>query len=75
MCKALDDLIEDGRNEGRSEGIEIGRQEGIQEGRQEGIAALISICREFGVGDDEIINRLMEKFSLSKEAARGKVVV
>jgi SHS2 domain-containing protein len=67
MCKALDDLIEDGRNEGRSEGVEIGRQEGI--------AALISICREFGVGDKEIINRLMEKFSLSKEEATDKVIV
>ena len=67
MCKALDDLIEDGRNKGRSEGVEIGRQEGI--------AALISICREFGVGDKEIINRLMEKFSLSKEEATDKVIV
>ncbi len=37
MCKAIDDMIQDGREEGRKEGrkagIEIGRKSGIQAGR------------------------------------------
>ena len=38
MCEALTQLIEDGRNEGRNEGISIGRNEGISIGRDEGIS-------------------------------------
>ena len=66
MCKALDDLIEDGRNEGRNEG----RIEGIKEG----IRALISLCREFGIGDNEIITKIMERFAITKEEATDMVV-
>ena len=33
MCKAIDDMIQDGREEGRKAGIEIGRKSGIQAGR------------------------------------------
>ena len=58
MCKALDDLIEDGRNEGRKEGI----------------VALISICREFGIGDNEIITKIMEKFAITEEEATDMLV-
>ena len=58
MCKALDDLIEDGRNEGRKEGI----------------VALISICREFGIGDNEIITNIMEKFAITEEEATDMLV-
>ena len=53
MCKALDDLIEDGRIEGRNEGI----------------VALISICREFGIEDNDIIAKVTERFSITKEEA------
>ena len=37
MCKAIYDMVEDGRKEGIKEGIQEGRKEGIQEGRKEGI--------------------------------------
>ena len=33
MCKAIDDMIQDGREEGRKAGIAIGRKSGIQAGR------------------------------------------
>ena len=68
MCKALDDLIEDGRNEGRSEGIEIGRQEGRQEGS---IIGFITACREFDKKDTEIMKLITEKYAInSREAER-----
>ncbi len=49
MCKAIKELIEDGREEGRvegrikgiAEGREEGREEGIAEGREEGLRALV----------------------------------
>lgn len=36
MCKALTELIEEGREEGRKEGRKEGREEGREEGRKEG---------------------------------------
>lgn len=52
MCKALQDI----KDEGLSEGLEIGRNEGI--------TAFISACRDFGVAREEILGKLVEKFSL-----------
>ena len=66
MCKALDDLIEDGRNEGRSEGIEIGRQEGRQEGS---IIGFITACREFDKKDTEIMELITEKYAITNQEA------
>ena len=64
MCKALDDLIEDGRNEGRKEGVEIGRQEGS-------IIGFITACREFDKKNTEIMKLIMEKYAInSREAER-----
>lgn len=37
MCKAIKELIEDGREEGREEG----REKGLEEGREEGLRALV----------------------------------
>ena len=62
MCKALDDLIEDGRNEGRSEGIEIGRQEGS-------IIGFITACREFDKKDTEIMELITEKYAITNQEA------
>ena len=67
----------DNIDQGKELGMEIGIRQGIKEGRQqgiqEGITALISTCREFGMNDDEIINRLMDSFSLSEDEAIEKL--
>lgn len=55
------------RNDGIKEGIEIG----MERGREEGISALIETCREFNAPEEEIINRLMEKFGLTRETAEA----
>jgi hypothetical protein len=43
--------------------------------RRECIIALTSICREFGIGDNEIITKIMERFAVTKEEATDKVIV
>ena len=41
MCKAIDDMIADARNEGISQGISQGIFQGIREGREEMLRELI----------------------------------
>ena len=54
----------------RKEGWTEGHTEGRQEGLAEGIRNTIAAYREFHLSDDEIIRRIMEKYTLSEEAAR-----
>lgn len=53
MCGAIAGLIEEGKIEGRLEGIK----------------ALIETCEEFNVSKEDTLERIKEKFSLSKENA------
>ena len=56
MCKALEELIADGR----AEGIEAGRQEGS-------IIGFITACREFGKTDAEIMKLITERYSIDEQ--------
>ena len=58
MCKALEDLIADGR----SDGIEIGRQEGS-------IIGFITACRKMNKTEEEIAHMIIDEFSLTEEEA------
>ena len=53
MCKAIDDMI----------------LEGKQQGIQEGIKALIEVAKELDVTTDIIEKKVEEKFNLSKDEA------
>lgn len=53
MCTALREMIEDGREEGRIEGIE----------------GAISICRALNLSDEIISSKIQETFNLSEEEA------
>lgn len=52
MCKAFEDM----------------RQEGFDEGIEKGIRALIQTCMELGISDDIIIEKCSEKYEMTKEA-------
>ena len=65
MCKALEDMV----LEGKQQGIEEGMQAGIQEGIKEGIKALIEVAKELGATTDIIEKKVEEKFNLSKDEA------
>ena len=77
LCTALQNLREEGREEGRKEGIEEGREkgrkEGIEkgreEGREEGIEKIVEVYLELGMQREFIINKVMEKFDISKGKA------
>lgn len=57
MCKALEDLYQDGV------------QRGLEEGRNEGIKALVLDYQEEGFSQEKIVLKLVKLFSLSTEAA------
>ena len=52
MCKALDDLAEESRCEGKREGL------------RSGIIAFLELCQEVGMNRDAAIERLVQKFGL-----------
>lgn len=58
VCKAITDLMEDSRQEGRMLGI------------SQGITALVNTLRELDQTSDTILAKLMEKFQLTEEEAR-----
>lgn len=71
MCRAIKELIADGRSEGisigRSEGISIGRNEGISIGRSEGEKKTLirMVCRKMAKG--KIVSEIAD--DLEEEAA------
>ena len=72
-----EDVIEyekrDSYEDGKKSGLEQGLVQGLEQGLEQGINALISTCRELGVSNEEIIAKLMEKFSLTEDEAKEKV--
>lgn len=57
MCKAFEDM----------------RQEGYDEGIEKGIRALIQTCAELGIPDNVIIEKCAEKYEMTQEKARKYV--
>lgn len=57
MCKAFEDMRQEGYDEGIEKGIE------------KGICVLIQTCTELGIASDIIIEKCMEKYDISKEMA------
>lgn len=60
MCKAIDELIEEGRREGRNEGVKRGRREGLRRGRVESI---LTFLEDMGSVSDS----LKEKLKMQKD--------
>ncbi len=51
MCKAIEEMIQDGR----------------MEGIEQGIQALVETCKELGLSKEDTLNRVQSKFELEKE--------
>lgn len=49
-------------------------EKGMEKGMRKGIYGAIVMCREFGASDAEIIEKLQEKFHLSREEAAQYVL-
>jgi len=69
MCKALEDLYNDGVEKGIEEGIE----KGMEKGMEKGIEALIETCHELGVSRDDTVAKLMSRFDMEHESALQSV--
>lgn len=57
MCKALEDLYNDG----------------MEKGMEKGIEALIETCHELGVSRDDTVAKLMSRFDMEHESALQSV--
>lgn len=58
MSNAVDELIEDGR------------QEGISQGLSRGILVLIETCKELGISKEDTMTRVSQKFSCTDDESR-----
>jgi predicted transposase YdaD len=65
LCTALQNLREEGRKIGREEGRKEGREIGIEMA----IEKIIEVYLELGMQREFIINKVMEKFDISKKKA------
>ena len=73
----LEIVKEEGRQlgiaEGKQLGLAQGRQIGFNEGKQleltKGINAFIKLCKDMNLSDDDIVNKLIEDYQLSKDEA------
>ena len=73
MCKAIDDMLTDARNEG----IDKGRNEGIDKGRSEatneGMLNVVATVRDLNFGKDVAIQQLAKRYTLSQDDAMSFV--
>ena len=70
LKEGLEQGLEIGREEGRAEGREEGREEGRAEERKENILKTIRISRKFHASEQEILQQLVEEFSLTEQEAQ-----
>lgn len=69
MCKAIDDMILEGKQEGLQEGLKQGEQKGLKQGLQEGLRASIEMAKEFGITRELITKQIEKRFRLSQDEA------
>lgn len=70
----IDEIVTEVKESEEWEGIEmnileIGIVEGERRGREQGIQAVVEVCKSLEVSKKDTIEKIMEKFSLSKEVA------
>ncbi|MCI8483173.1 MAG: hypothetical protein HFH41_02400 [Lachnospiraceae bacterium] len=69
MCTALENLKEEGREEGLLAGREEGLLAGREEGRLEAIQEFAGIFQELGIDNHVILEKIQERFHLEREKA------
>ena len=58
MCKAIQEMYDDGV------------KDGIQKGVEHGIAAVIRTCRNLNVSEEDTLNNVQREYELSMEEAK-----
>ena len=73
MCKALEDMITDARDEGISKGYNEGVDEGRNEATNEGMLNVVATVRDLNFGKDVAIQQLAKRYTLSQDDAMSFV--
>lgn len=60
---------EESYDEGIEQGLEQGLEQGIEQGLERGMVIYISSLREFNIQEEQILDNVIQKFSVSKEKA------
>lgn len=61
--------IEQGIEQGKEIGREQGREQGMEQGKEIGIKGIVAILRSMNIGSDEICEKIMLTYGLSREDA------
>lgn len=65
MCKAIDDLMKDCREEGRKEGRKTGRKEGERSGRRSALKdCILGLLQEFGEVPEGLLKKIQDEQNL-----------
>ena len=72
MCKALEDLYNEGIEIGMERGMTRGMECGMELGVVKGVVETLYDC---GIKKDDAIQRVMQKFEISKEQAEKDVEI
>ena len=66
MCRAIEEMVA----EGKAEGIREGKAEGIREGKAEGIRGTVSVLRDLDIPVQTILFQIQKEYGLSLEESR-----
>ncbi len=74
MCRAIEEMVAEGKaegiREGKAEGIREGKAEGIREGKAEGIRGTVSVLRDLDIPVQTILFQIQKEYGLSLEESR-----
>ena len=62
MCKAIQEMYDDG--------VKDGMKDGIQKGTERGIAAVIRTCQNLNASKEDTLNNVQREYELTKEDAK-----
>ena len=73
MCKALEDLRQEGIDIGIERGMKLGEERGVEQGVEIGVTRFIEAFQEMGMSYEDTVRKLQEKFGLTEENAEQKM--
>ncbi|MCM1089209.1 MAG: hypothetical protein NC092_13265, partial [Butyrivibrio sp.] len=62
--------IQHGIEQGKAQGLEQGIAQGVEQGKVQGV---VETCQELGISQGDTLLKLMEKFFLTKDAAKEQL--
>lgn len=73
MCKALEDLRQEGIDIGVERGMKLGEERGVEQGVEIGVTRFIEAFQEMGMSYEDTVRKLQEKFNLAEEDVERKM--